>query len=96
MPRFQLAPRYALTTAILALALGAAAAQAQAPTVDHLVSAVVRIKTFINPDARTAETLGREAGHLGVQDLSLGLLLTPNGAQSISAHEARLAAGHCP
>ena len=39
---------------------------AQTPPLEELISAVVRIKTFINPDGRTLQNLGREregSGH---------------------------------
>ena len=55
---------------IAALALGAVVAAAstmwiagpgaKAQTVEDLLGAVVRIKTFVPPDARSARTLGRE------------------------------------
>ncbi len=41
-----------------ALALASGPAPAQSPSVEELVSVVVRIKTFINPDGRTVQNLG--------------------------------------
>ena len=56
-------------------AVAPAAAQDKVP-IDELLSGVVRIKTFINPDARTLENLGREREGSGVVLDSDGLVLT--------------------
>src|ERR1700756_2995296 len=51
-------------------------AQAQSPTLDELLSGVVYIKTFITPDGRTTENLGREREGTGIVIDSNGLVLT--------------------
>ena len=51
-------------------------ATAQAVAVDELLSGVVRIKTFINPDGRTIANLGREREGTGVVISADGLVLT--------------------
>jgi S1-C subfamily serine protease len=64
-----------LTAAIVGLAIGSTAA-AQSAWVDELVSAVVRIKTYINPEGRTVAGLGREREGSGIVIDSSGLVLT--------------------
>jgi S1-C subfamily serine protease len=49
---------------------------AQSRSVDDLLSAVVRVKTYIEPDGRTQDTLGREREGSGVLIDSGGLVLT--------------------
>jgi S1-C subfamily serine protease len=56
---------------------------------DQLLSAVVRIKTFINPDARTAESLGRERDGSGILIDDNGLILTI-GYLMVEAHSAQV------
>jgi serine protease Do len=60
--------------------LAPAAAQIEAkpelPKLDQLLSGVVRVKTFINPDGRTVETLGRQRRGSGVVIDSQGLVVT--------------------
>jgi S1-C subfamily serine protease len=51
-------------------------AGAQGASVEQLLSGVVRIKTFINPDGRTSETLGREREGSGIVIGSDGLIVT--------------------
>ena len=63
-------------TAALALLIGALDAAAQNVRVEELVSAVVRIKTHINPDGRTVDGLGREREGSGIVIDSNGLVLT--------------------
>jgi S1-C subfamily serine protease len=83
--------------ALLALALcaGAAAASAQAPSLDELVSAVVRVKTQIEPDGRTVNTLGRERDGSGVVIdgeglvLTIGYLMVEARAAEIGTHDGR-------
>jgi S1-C subfamily serine protease len=56
-----------------------AAAQAPEPRtawIEELVAAVVRIKTHINPEGRTVETLGRQREGSGIVIDSNGLVLT--------------------
>ena len=52
------------------------AAQAQSPTLEQLLSGVVHIKTFITPDGRTTENLGREREGTGIVIDNNGLILT--------------------
>ena len=82
--------------AFLLTALLACPAQAQAPAqpeasgaLDALVSAVVRIKTFINPDGRTIENLGREREGTGIVIDADGLVLTI-GYLMVEAHAAEV------
>jgi S1-C subfamily serine protease len=58
-------------------------------SLDDLLSAVVRIKTFINPDGRTVENLGREREGSGIVIDSSGLVLTI-GYLMVEAHAAEL------
>jgi len=62
-------------------------AAAQAPSTNELLSAVVRVKTFINPDARTMENLGREREGSGIVIDHNGLILTI-GYLMVEAHAA--------
>src|SRR5262245_13447647 len=81
--------------AILLTALLACPAQAQSTkpeasgALDELVSAVVRIKTFINPDGRTIENLGREREGSGIVIDADGLVLTI-GYLMVEAHAAEV------
>ena len=78
---------------LLAVALTAAAinstAMAQAPSIDDLLSGVVRIKTFINPDGRSVANLGRERSGSGVVIDDDGLVLTI-GYLMLEAHAAEV------
>ncbi len=81
------------TAALAAIALiaGLAAAHAQSPTtLDDLAAAVVRIKTYINPDGRTVEYLGLERHGSGIVIGSDGLVLTI-GYLMVEAHSAEVA-----
>jgi S1-C subfamily serine protease len=61
----------------MALVVGSnIAAQAQSPTLEQLLSGVVHIKTFITPDGRTTENLGREREGSGIVIDNNGLVLT--------------------
>lgn len=53
-----------------------AAAQERMLSPDDIAASVVRIKTFINPDARTTQNLGREREGSGVVIDGNGLILT--------------------
>ena len=75
---------------VSALAPAVRAQTAQGPSVDDLVSAVVQVKTFINPDGRTIENLGRERQGSGVVISSDGLVLTI-GYLMVEAHAAEVA-----
>jgi S1-C subfamily serine protease len=76
----------ALLTAFLALATGSAAAQTAIP---EIVAGVVGIKTFINPEARTRENLGRERQGSGIVIDEGGLVLTI-GYLMVEAHAAEI------
>jgi len=62
--------------AALAVMAAGQAAAAETPSLEDLLSAVIRIKTFIAPDARTAEGLGREREGSGIVIDQNGLILT--------------------
>jgi S1-C subfamily serine protease len=69
---------YSLLPRLLVLALIATSTQvsAQSKSLDELVSAVVRVKAYIEPDGRTVDTLGREREGSGVVIDDDGLVLT--------------------
>jgi S1-C subfamily serine protease len=58
-------------------------------SLDQLVAGVVRIKTYINPDGRTVEVLGREREGSGVVIDADGLILTI-GYLMVEAHAAEV------
>jgi S1-C subfamily serine protease len=74
--------------ALLALTT-ASAARAQSPALAELLSGVVHMKTFINPDGRTAQTLGREREGTAIVIDSNGLILTI-GYLMVEAHSAEV------
>jgi serine protease Do len=78
-----------LASALLALLVGSPAATGQTSSADELVSAVVRIKTFINPDGRTIGNLGREREGSGILIDDDGLVLTI-GYLMVEAHAAEV------
>ena len=82
--------RGALLVALLAT-LAATGARAQAPgvSIEDLVSAVVQIKTFIDPEGRTVENLGRNREGTGVVIDTNGLVLTI-GYLMVEAHSAEI------
>lgn len=61
---------------ILALVLLLAVLPARAQSVEELLAAVVKVKTFVPSDSRTAETLGREREGSGIVIDNAGLILT--------------------
>ena len=76
----------------LVLALAAVAAfvlPARAASVEELVSAVVRIKTYINPEGQTVQSLGREREGSGIVIDEDGLILTI-GYLMVEAHAAEV------
>jgi S1-C subfamily serine protease len=74
----------------LTTALGSAPAQAgEGLSLDELLSGVVRIKTFINPDGYTRESLGREREGTGIVIDDAGLVLTI-GYLMVEAHAAEI------
>ena len=74
-----------------ALSGGAVFAQGEGPKLvtDDLLSSVVRIKTYINPDGRTVENLGRERDGSGIVIDDSGLVLTI-GYLMVEAHAAEI------
>lgn len=64
-------------------------ATAQSPSLDDLLSTVVRIKTWINHDARTIDNLGREREGTGIFIDENGLVLTI-GYLVVEAHAAEV------
>jgi S1-C subfamily serine protease len=64
-------------------------ARAQTPSIDELLSGVVQIKTFINPDGRSVANLGRERSGSGIVIDSDGLVLTI-GYLMLEAHAAEV------
>jgi len=80
----------AAALALIAVSSQLAFAQSQKPQLaEDFLSGVVRIKTFINPDARTRENLGRERQGSGVVLDSDGLVLTI-GYLMVEAHAAEI------
>lgn len=100
--RIRLLLRHCLAVLALTLGLGpisAPGSRAEAVATEELLSAVVRIKTFINPEGRTVETLGRERDGSGVVIGGDGLILTigyliveAQGAEVITNDGATVAA----
>lgn len=60
---------------LCAIAMGSTG-RAQSPSLEQLLSGVVHIKTFINPDGRTVENLGREREGTGIVIDDNGLIVT--------------------
>ena len=77
-----------LSAGAFALLASGFAAYAEARSLDELLSAVVRVKTLIEPDARTADSLGREREGSGVVIDGDGLVLTI-GYLMVEARAAR-------
>jgi S1-C subfamily serine protease len=75
--------------AAVALLTTCVAAPAQTTTLSDMVEAVVRIKTFINPDGRSVSNLGREREGSGVIIDESGLILTI-GYLMVEAHAAEI------
>jgi S1-C subfamily serine protease len=65
------------------------AGRAQSPALAELLSGVVHMKTFINPDGRTAQTLGREREGSAIVIDTNGLILTI-GYLMVEAHSAEV------
>jgi S1-C subfamily serine protease len=76
-----------LVAATFAVPAGGPAAAQQKPSLEELVSSVVRIKSFIAPDGRTVENLGREREGSGVVIDDKGLIVTI-GYLMVEAHAA--------
>jgi serine protease Do len=78
-----------LSIAVLTAVAAAASPSAAQPAMAELVTGVVGIKTFINPDARTRENLGRERQGSGIVIDEGGLVLTI-GYLMVEAHAAEI------
>jgi S1-C subfamily serine protease len=78
-----------IAAAVAAALAMPAAAHAQTTPVEDLVSAVVRIKTFINPDGRSVANLGRQREGSGILIDENGLILTI-GYLMVEAHAAEV------
>jgi S1-C subfamily serine protease len=78
-----------LRIALITLGFVATVPQAHASTLDDMVQAVVRIKTFINPDGNSVSNLGREREGSGIVIDESGLVLTI-GYLMVEAHSAEL------
>lgn len=89
-----IAPRMSwwLAASLVALMSGSAAA-AENARVEELVSAVVQVKTHINPDGRTVEGLGRDREGSGVLIDGDGLVLTI-GYLMVEAYAAEVVANN--
>lgn len=74
---------------LFAVFAGLATAAADSLSLDDIVSGVVRIKTFINPDGRTLQSLGREREGSGIVIDNNGLVLTI-GYLMVEAHAAEV------
>jgi S1-C subfamily serine protease len=77
-----------LVVAVLATVMPATAS-AQGSALDALVSAVVKIKTFINPEGRSVPNLGRDREGSGIVINESGLVLTI-GYLMVEAHAAEI------
>jgi serine protease Do len=88
---FGLSPalRHIVGTIIVLVALAIGPLQARAASLEELVASVVRIKTFINPDGQTVQSLGREREGSGIVIDEDGLVLTI-GYLMVEAHAAQL------
>jgi len=73
----------------LVMAIALYSTPARAASIEDLVSAVVRIKTFINPDGQTVQSLGREREGSGIVIDEDGLVLTI-GYLMVEAHAAQI------
>lgn len=73
-------------------AMLAGPAAAQAPTLEDLLAAVVKVKTYINPEAQTVRNLGREREGSGIVIDQNGLVLTI-GYLMVEAYAAEVQSG---
>jgi serine protease Do len=82
-------PRMLAGAAAALLAVALAPLPAVAASVEELVSAVVRIKTVIDPDGQTVQSLGRQRDGSGIVIDEDGLVLTI-GYLMVEAHAAEV------
>ncbi len=74
---------------VASVSSGAAQQQASPSSVEELLSAVVQLKTYINPDGRTVKGLGQQRGGSGIVIDDNGLILTI-GYLMVEAHSAEV------
>ena len=87
--------RTIIVAGAIALAASTTPAVAQTPGADELLSAVVQLKTYINPDGRTVEGLGQQRSGSGIVIDDNGLILTI-GYLMVEAHSAEVAHQYRP
>jgi S1-C subfamily serine protease len=75
--------------AAMTIAIGGSPGHAQAPALDELLTGVVQITTFINPDGESVPNLGRKRGGSGVVIDDDGLIVTI-GYLMLEAHAAEV------
>jgi len=80
---------HCIVMVVIALMASIVAAPAQPLSLDDLTAAVVQVKTHINPDGRTVQTLGLERQGSGIVIGSDGLVLTI-GYLMVEAHAAEI------
>jgi serine protease Do len=78
-----------LFAVVVALAASVTPAAAQNAGADELLSAVVQLKTYINPDGRTVKGLGQQRAGSGIVIDDNGLILTI-GYLMVEAHTAEV------
>ena len=83
-----------LTAALVATVTGFAGS-AQTPALDELLTGVVQIRTFINPDGQSVQNLGRKRAGSGVVIDDDGLIVTI-GYLMLEAHAAVQRPGIAP
>ncbi len=81
--------RQFLTAAVVALVTSGIPAVAQTTTADELFSAIVQLKTYINPEGRTVRGLGQQRAGSGIVIDDQGLILTI-GYLMVEAHSAEV------
>jgi serine protease Do len=81
--------RRAFVAGAIAIIAGALPAAAQSEGADELLSAVVQLKTYINPDGRTVKGLGQQRAGSGIVIDDKGLILTI-GYLMVEAHSAEV------
>jgi S1-C subfamily serine protease len=81
--------RRVLIAAAIALLVTGVSARAQTTTVEELFSAVVQLKTYINPEGRTVRGLGQQRTGSGIVIDDMGLILTI-GYLMVEAHAAEV------
>ena len=81
--------RRIFVAAAITFAAGTVPAAAQSEFADELLSAVVQIKTYINPEGRTVKGLGQQRAGSGIVIDDKGLILTI-GYLMVEAHAAEV------